>query len=132
MASTMAELLQIFRMHVTDICWGLEDSGFFQNRDELPKNQRKFLEAVLKNTVPDLYLFNVLFKLTENLHAVLHQKQAVVLIDEYDTPMSHAVRDGYSSEVCLNQVPTMCILTHSLRSQICFSIESSQVYLRST
>jgi hypothetical protein len=87
--STMAKLLQNFRNHVTDTVLRLEDSGFFQNRGELPKNQLEFLEAVLKGTVPDSQLHAVLFKLTEIFH-VLHQKQVVVLIDEYDTPTSYA------------------------------------------
>ncbi len=100
--STMAGLLQNFRDHVTDTVLLLEDSGFFQNRHELPKNQLKFLEAVLKGTVTDSQLHKVLFKLTEIFH-VLHRKQVVVLIDEYDTPTSHAVRDGYFPEVCLSQ-----------------------------
>jgi len=98
----MAKLLQNFRNHVTDTVLRLEDLGFFQNRGELPKNQQAFLEAVLKGTISDSQLPDVLFKLTEILH-MLHQKQVIVLIDEYDTPTSHAVQDGYFPEVCLCQ-----------------------------
>ncbi len=36
--STIARLVQNFRNHVTDIVLRLEDSGFLQNRGELPKN----------------------------------------------------------------------------------------------
>ena len=100
--STMARLLQNFRNRVTKTVRRLEDSGFFQNRGELPKNQLEFLEAVLKGTVPDSELPDVLFQMTEILH-VLHRKQVVVLIDEYDTPTSYAAQDGYFPEVCLSQ-----------------------------
>jgi len=39
--------------------------------------------------------------MTEILH-VLHRKQ-VLLIDEYDTPTSYAVQNGYFPDVCLSQ-----------------------------
>jgi len=100
--STMAKLLQNFRDHVTDIVLRLESLGFFQNRGELLMYQQAFLEAVLKGTISDLRLPDVLSMLTEILH-MLHQKQVIVLIDEYDTPTSHAVQGGYFPEVCLCQ-----------------------------
>ena len=109
--STMARLLQNFKNHVTDTVLRWESLGFFQNRSELLMDQQAFLEAVLKGTIPDSRWPDVLFKLTEILH-MLHQRQVVVLIDEYDTPMSYAVQDGYFPEVCLSQGQNVYSLIH--------------------
>lgn len=104
--STMAVLLQKFKNHVTDIARRLQSLGFFRNRGELLEDQQDFLEAVLKQTVPDSQWPDVLFKLTEILH-MLHQRRVVILIDEYDTPISYAVQHGYFLEVCPSQGQTM-------------------------
>lgn len=114
----MPRLLQNFRNHITDIALRFESLGFFQNRSDLLMDQQAFLEAVLNGTIPDSRLPDVLCKLTEILHT-LHQKQVVILIDEYDTPTSYAVQNGHFPEVC--QLTSGCILTHSLRRQMNFS-----------
>ena len=97
--STMADLKQEFRRHVTEVARRLEVSGSFQKRDELPEYRREFLEAVLEGTTPDAELSDVLYDLSDVLHT-LHRRQVVVLIDEYDTPTTYAVQRGYACEVC--------------------------------
>ena len=103
--STMAGLRQKFKSHVTDLVLRLEDLGFFQDRGKLPKNQLAFLEAVLKGTIPDSEWPKVLFKLTEILH-VLHNREVIILVDEYDSPSAYSERHNYFPEVCLRPVQT--------------------------
>jgi Predicted AAA-ATPase len=105
--STMANLLQEFKKHVVTMAQELEDLGFFQNRGKLPMNQQAFLGAALKGIIHDSEWDTVLFELTEILHA-LHQREVVILIDEYDSPTFYAVQHEYFPEVCPSPGRIMC------------------------
>ena len=98
----MADLLDAFKTHVTSMVRRLEDLDYFQDRQKLPKNQRRVLEEVLEGTHPNSEWPNVLFELTVILSG-LHKKKTIVLIDEYDTPMTNAsvAKYPYPSEVIL-------------------------------
>ena len=104
----------------------LEDAGFFQNREKLTPNLRKFLEEIISETLPDRKWFSALSKLTQVLH-LLHKRRVIVLMDEYDSPMSYAAQHPYLTEVCPS--PSLVMSTsHSLRRQIYFSARSSQSF----
>ena len=103
----MPKLQQKFKRHVTSTVKKLEDSGNFQNRDKLPKNQRESLEAILKGTIADLDLPDILLELTEIL-CRLH-KEVIVLIDEYGAPLTSAA-NHYLSDVYLSPVRQCALL----------------------
>ena len=74
---------------------------------ESPKNQRESLEAILKGTIADLDLPDILLELTEIL-CRLH-KEVIVLIDEYGAPLTSAA-NHYLSDVCLSPVRQCALL----------------------
>lgn len=92
--------MQEFKNEVIKVAEELEDSGVFKNSHELPTHQHIFLQEVLEEKLADWRWPDALFELTELLHT-LHKRKVVVLVDEYDTPMSYAMRHGYFPEVCL-------------------------------
>jgi hypothetical protein len=96
--STMDELLQEFKKRVTRIAQGLGDSGFFKNRQELGDSLQTFLREVLEMKLAESTLPEALFDLTQVLHT-LSNRPVILLVDEYDTPTSHAVQHGYFPEV---------------------------------
>jgi hypothetical protein len=97
--SSMDELLQKFKKYVSRIAHQLERDGLFKDTRDLHKRDQTFLDEVLTEKLEDSSWPTALFKLTRLLHT-LHKKEVLVLVDEYDTPMSHAVQHGYFSEVC--------------------------------
>jgi hypothetical protein len=109
----MRTLLKQFKVQITEIAARLERLGFFKgSRDELTLLQQTFLTAVTRNELRDSDLPNALFYLTEVIHALNPKNRAIVLVDEYDTPTSHAVQQGYLRKVCA--LLQICILRFSL------------------
>ena len=96
---TMHQFLQEYKTFVSNIAKQLMRDGFFKSVPSLDEYDKKFLDDVLNETLPDSKLPTALFELTRLLH-ILNNRAVVVLIDEYDTPTSYAVQQGYSSEVC--------------------------------
>jgi len=122
--STMVELLSSFQTEITDAVLRLEDAGAFQNRSELAPNLREFLEAIIGRRLPDKEWPTALYKLT-NVLGLLHERRVIVLIDEYDSPISYAAQHPYFTEVCPS--PSLIKSTsYSLRRQIYFSATSSR------
>jgi ABC-type uncharacterized transport system permease subunit len=95
----MDMLLQEFKNHVSLIAQQLETSGKFNSRGELGNSEQMFLNNVLQKTLDDSEWPVALFRLTTLLNT-LSKRLVVVLIDEYDTPISYAVQHGYLDEVC--------------------------------
>ena len=107
----MTTFLEKYKRQVNQIARDLADSGAFENRSELGEYEQKFLDAVLKRDLPDSDWPIVLFRLTRMLHQ-LHKRRVVVLVDEYDTPISCAAQHGYYAEVSLTR--TLLHVAHSL------------------
>ena len=101
-ASSMVDFLQKFKDHVSSIAQQLVRDGAFENLQDLHQLDRNFLDEVLTKRLADSDWSTALFELTRTLH-VVHEKKVVLLVDEYDTPTSHAVQHGYFLQVCLLQ-----------------------------
>jgi len=120
----MAELLSSFQTEITDTVLRLEDAGVFQNRSELAPSRQEFLKEIIGGRLPDDEWPTALSMLTEVLD-LLHKRPVIVLIDEYDSPMSYAAQHPYSTEVCPS--PSLIKSTsYYLRRQIYFSATSSR------
>jgi hypothetical protein len=94
--SSMDKLLQKYKYFVSEIARQLERDGLVK---KLHKMDHIFLCDILNQKLDDSKWPTVLFRLTRLLHT-LHKKGVVILVDEYDTPTSHAVQHGYFPEVC--------------------------------
>jgi len=97
LGSTMDEFRQAFKNCVHDIARGLEASGLLKGK--LGKSGHKFRDQVLAKTLDDTEWPGALFRLTNVVHE-LTKRPVIVLVDEYDTPTSHAVQHGYFPEAC--------------------------------
>jgi hypothetical protein len=104
--STMDELLAKFRNQVVELFRHLRDLECFKGSQELPKFNRKFLDEALHNKLDSSDWKHALFKLTGLLHN-LRKRRVVVLVDEYDTPILHAMQHQYFKEV---RTPPMALL----------------------
>jgi len=94
----MDELLDTFKCQISAAVRNLERAGCFSNFEELDGGDRTFLDEVTKGPLAAVDWADVLFRLTEIVH-ILTKNRVIVLVDEYDTPTSDAVRHGYFSAV---------------------------------
>lgn len=97
LGSTMDEFRQAFKNCVRDIARGLENSGLLKGN--LGKSEQEFCDQVLAKTLDDSEWPGALFRLTSVVHE-LTKRPVIVLVDEYDTSISHAVQYGYFPEAC--------------------------------
>ncbi|KAI9509991.1 hypothetical protein F5148DRAFT_1374784 [Russula earlei] len=95
--TTLETLKKEFRLLVERIVFDLKRRGFLSNLDELNEVDRSFLDQILNEEHKANIEAKALFRLTEVLHT-LHKREVVVLVDEYDTPTSYAIRHGYFTE----------------------------------
>ena len=84
-----------------------QKQGLLTNRDALDEVDGTFLTQVMNRTLPAVRQMNdrkyyLNFRLTTILRTI-HNRDVIVLIDEYDTPAVHANKHGYFSKVCLHQ-----------------------------
>ena len=93
--STMKKLFE-FKIKVTEIANHLESDGFLKGVHDLHRSDRDFLRKVLKKKLNKSEWPTALFRLTRLLH-ILNKRKVVLLVDEYDTPTSYTVRNGYFS-----------------------------------
>lgn len=89
-------------MQVNETALDLKHRGLLTNLHELDETDRTFLNQILNEELNAKIGPRALFKLTKVLHT-LHKRQVIVLVDEYDTPTSHATHYGYFTEVCLHK-----------------------------
>lgn len=97
---TMDQLLTSFKRQISKVLRDAERAGYFSNQEELSGTNRRFVDEMAKEVQADVDWADALFRLTEIVH-LLTNRLVVVLVDEYDTPTSNAVRHGYFSQVCL-------------------------------
>jgi hypothetical protein len=95
----MDDLLRQFGELVSHIAQDLENKGCFPNRQELGEGYQTFLADVLGGRLAKAKLPNALYRLT-NIVDELTKRRPIVLIDDYDTPISYAVQNGYFPVVC--------------------------------
>jgi hypothetical protein len=91
----MKGLLQEFKNCVINIVEYLLRGGLHKNLQDI---HQTFLNDVLREKLDDSKWAKVLYKLTKLLHT-LYGREVIVLIDDYDSPLSHAAPHGYFSEV---------------------------------
>jgi len=97
---TMDQLLTSFKRQISKVFRDARRAGYFSNQDELTEDERSFIDEIVKGVQADVDWAEALFRLTEIIH-LLTNRLVVVLVDEYDSPTSNAVRHGYFSQVCL-------------------------------
>ena len=68
--------------------------SYLLDSPHLTKSQKKYFQAVLDQEITDVQLKKALFKLTKYLYAH-YQKEVIVLIDEYDTPIQASYFNNY-------------------------------------
>ena len=95
----MDNLLEQFGELVSDIAAELQNAGCFSGSHELGEAYQTFLRDVLRGQLAKEKLHRALYKLTKVVHQ-LTKRRPIVLIDEYDTPTSYAVQNGYFPDVC--------------------------------
>jgi membrane-associated PAP2 superfamily phosphatase len=94
-SSTMDELLQESKIHVSETVLRLKKVYIFKNHRELIEQGQTFLEQVLKRAAQLILVQDVVQIVHE-----LTNKQVGVLVDKYNTPTSHSVQHKCFSQVC--------------------------------
>ena len=95
----MDDLLEQFGELVFNIARVMQNVGSFSGSQELGQAYQTFLRDVLERRLPKEQLPTALYDLTVVVHQ-LTKRRPIVLIDEYDTPTSYAVQNGYFPDVC--------------------------------
>jgi hypothetical protein len=91
-----------FRILVATIVSDLKRRGFLPNLHELDETDRTFINQILNQGHKAEVEAQALFRLTEILH-ILHKREVILLIDEYDTPTAYASQYGYLTKVRLHK-----------------------------
>jgi hypothetical protein len=94
----MEMLVKRFRQLVRKVAGDVKNSGHFNNSSVLDEDDRTFIDDARKSRLDEDQLPDALYDLTRIVEK-LTNRRVIVLIDEYDTPISHAIKNGYSSEV---------------------------------
>jgi hypothetical protein len=102
---TMKAMLDGFKTQMADLTGELIDSGLLPEPDSnrLSNRHQTYLKDIMKFALPDEEWPAVGLKLTRMLHTV-NNKKVIILIDEYDTPMSSALQNSYLEGVCSPQI----------------------------
>jgi hypothetical protein len=97
----------------------LKNRGLLTNLHELDETDQTFLNEILNEERKAKIGAQALFRLSEILHT-LHKREVVVLVDEYDTPMSYATQYGYFGEVCLHKPCMIQIFLDIFKANVFF------------
>ena len=95
----MDDLLEQFGELVSDIVWDMQNDGYFSGCQDLGEVYQTFLHDLLGQWLAKKQLPRMLYNLTRVI-AKLTKRRPIVLIDEYDTPTSYAVQNGYFPDIC--------------------------------
>jgi hypothetical protein len=95
----MDDLLEQFGELVSEIARDMQNDGYFSGFHELGEVYQTFLRDVLHGQLAKEQLPRALYNLTKIVGKLTNRKP-IVLIDEYDTPTSYAVQNGYFPDVC--------------------------------
>ena len=87
---TYDDFIEGFKDEDVAIAEDLKQCGFFKSRSNLTSSEQKFLKNLLNRDLTHLQWTKALQKLTKFMHE-LTNREVVVLVDEYDTPMSEAL-----------------------------------------
>ena len=117
--NTFKSLKKEFRIQINAMALDLKNRGLLTNLHELDETDRTFLNQILDEELKAKIGVRALFRLTEVLHT-LHRREVIVLVDEYDTPTSHATRYGYFTKVCLHKPSIVWILLNLSKANIFF------------
>jgi hypothetical protein len=95
----MDDLLEQFGQLVFNVARDMQNDAYFSGSQELGEACQTFLRDVLLRRLPKEELPEALYYLSKVV-AQLTKRRLIVLIDEYDTPISYAVQNGYFPDVC--------------------------------
>jgi len=107
--TTMKAMLDGFKTQIADLTGELIEGGLLPEPDshakvnKLSNMSQTYLKQIMGLNLPDAELSAVGLRLTRLLHTV-NEKKVIILIDEYDTPMSSALQNSCLEGVCSPQI----------------------------
>jgi hypothetical protein len=132
--TTMKAMLDGFKTQIAFLTRQLIERGLLPQPDshaadnKLSKLSQTYLKDIMKFGLPDAEWPAIGLQLTRMLHRV-NKKKVIILIDEYDTPMSSALQNGYLREVCSPQIkqgPDLTLYFTGHRLLLPFFLNASQ------
>ena len=72
---------------------------FIRDKLDLTKKEKKDYDAILNQEATSTILMHSLYNLSVHLHNYYKGKNAIILIDEYDTPILEGYMSGYYDEI---------------------------------
>ena len=116
--STTQEVLEErFKLQVVRIAERFESSGYFEPNSKLGPRQHEYLQRIFKHQLSEAEWPEALLRLTKIMFIITGQT-TIVLVDEYDTPMSEALAHGYLEQV--TTPPRFKINSHIYLGQFLF------------
>jgi len=87
-----------FKSQVVHIADRLKFNGHFEPSSKLSDYKHEYLQRLFNHQLSRVEWMGALPRLTELMFTLTGQK-TIVLVDEYDTPMSEALEHGYLEQV---------------------------------
>jgi hypothetical protein len=115
---TQEDLEEGFVNQVVDVARRLRSVGHLESNSNLDSDQRKYLRRLFDRQLSKYEWKAALAKLTEIIFTIT-ERTTIVLVDEYDTPMSEALQRGYLEEVTTFS-PRFKINSHTYPGQFLF------------
>ena len=117
--TTFENLQAEFQKLVKSVAEDLLKRGLLPDLEKLHKVDFDFLNQILNRELRADEWQGSLARLSDILYT-LHNKDVVVLLDEYDTPTAHATHYGYYTEVRLHQPSVEWILLDFSKANVFF------------